>query len=148
MPELLPAEPPLSEKPERVLFEGNPALLPSAGAVLLSIVTVGIAVIFYWFRHKSTHYRITTERIVVDSGLFSKRMDQIDLYRINDYVVERPFSQRLLGTGNIVVTAMDKSNPQLRLNGLGADVLALYEALRKATEEEKRRRGVRMIDYE
>ena len=147
MPELVPHEAPPDE-PERTLFAGNPALLPSVFSLLLTILTVGLAAIYYWLRQKHTHYKITTERVVVETGLFSKRMDQIDIYRINDYVVERPFSQRIMGTGNLVVTAMDKSNPQLRIAGLRTDVRALYEQLRHATENEKRRRGVRMIDYE
>ena len=80
--------------------------------------------------------------------MFGKRLDQIDLYRIADYVVERPFAQRLLGTGNLVLEALDKTTPELRLEGLKTDVVALYEKLRVATEAEKRRRGVRLVDYE
>ena len=38
--------------------------------------------------------------------------------------------------------------PALRIDGIKADVVALYERLRKATEEEKRRRGVRVLDAE
>jgi len=147
VPELLDNAP-LSDKPEETLFEGHPAMLPSVGALLLSILTVGLAVIYFAIRRKSTFYKITTERVVIESGLFSKRMEQIDIYRINDYVVERPFSQRLLGTGNLVLSALDRSTPQLRIEGLKTDMMKLYERVRTATEEEKRRRGVRMIDYE
>ena len=30
-------------------------------------------------------------------------MEQLDLYRVVDYVVERPFGQRVMGTGNIIL---------------------------------------------
>ena len=133
---------------EEVLFEGHPALLPSLGAWIVTILTVGLALLYFALRSKSQHYRLTSERIVIETGIFSKRMDQIDIYRINDYIVERPFGQRLIGTGNLVLTAMDRSTPEVRLLGLKTDVVALYERLRKATENEKRRRGVRMVDYE
>jgi len=133
---------------ERVLFEGHPAMIPSLGALLVCVLTLGLATIYFWIRRSAIHYKITTERLVVERGLFGKRMDQIDIYRINDYVVEVPFGQRILGTGNLVVTAMDQSNPQLTLANLKTDVRALYEQLRRATEQEKRRRGVRMVDYE
>jgi uncharacterized membrane protein YdbT with pleckstrin-like domain len=136
------------DAPEEVLFEGHPALVPSLGALLVAVLTLGIALVFFAIRQKSVHYRLTSERIVVEEGLFSKRMDQIDIYRINDYVVDRPFGQRLLGTGNLVLTAMDRTTPELRIHGLKTDVVALYERLRKATETEKRRRGVRLVDYE
>lgn len=137
-----------AEPAEEILFEGHPALVPSIGGWLVVVLTLGLALLYFWFRRISTHYRLTSERIVIECGLFSKRMDQIDIYRINDYVVERPFGQRLIGTGNLVLTAMDRSTPELRLVGLKTDVVALYERLRKATEAEKRRRGVRMVDYE
>jgi uncharacterized membrane protein YdbT with pleckstrin-like domain len=136
------------DKPEEVLFEGHPALLPSVGALLIALLTVGLALIYFAIRRKGTHYKITNERVVIESGILSKRMDQIDIYRINDYVVERPFGQRLLGTGNLVISAMDRTTPELRINGLATDLVALYEKLRKATEIQKQRRGVRVVDYE
>jgi hypothetical protein len=61
-------------------------------------------------------------------------------------VVERPLGQRLLGTGNILLMTQDRSSPALRIDGLKTDVIALYEQLRKATETEKHRRGVRVLD--
>lgn len=133
---------------EKVLFEGHPATLPSLGAWLLAIFTVGIAALWFWLRAKGVRYRITTQRVIVERGLLSKRMDQIDLYRINDYVVDRPFMQRVVGTGNLTLETMDKTSREVVLAALPTDVVALYESLRRATEEEKRRRGVRVVDYE
>ena len=139
---------PASSAGEQVLFEGHPALVASFGALLVAILTLGLALLVFLWRSKSQHYRITTQRIVVERGIFSKRLDQIDLYPINDYVVERPFLQRLLGTGNLLLEALDKTTPEVRLHGLKTDVVALYERLRVATEAEKRRRGVRLLDME
>jgi uncharacterized membrane protein YdbT with pleckstrin-like domain len=133
---------------EQLLFEGNPALCPSVFNWFIVLITAGLALVYYFFVSRGTHYRITTQRIVVETGMFSKRMDQIDIYRINDYVVERPFGQRLAGTGNIVLAAMDRSTPDVHLNGLPTDVMVLYEKLRAATEESKRARGVRTLDAE
>jgi uncharacterized membrane protein YdbT with pleckstrin-like domain len=141
-------EKPASTAGEEVLFDGNPALVASFGALLLAILTLGLALLVFLWRSKSQHYRITTQRVVVERGIFSKRLDQIDLYRINDYIVERPFLQRLLGTGNLVLEALDRTTPELKLFGLKTDVVALYEKLRVATEAEKRRRGVRLVDME
>jgi uncharacterized membrane protein YdbT with pleckstrin-like domain len=133
---------------EEVFFDGRPALLPSVGVLLLVILTLGLWLIPQWWKSLGTHYRVTSRRIVVETGVLSKRLEQIDLYRINDYTVERPFLQRLLGTGNIVLKSMDKSTPELSLSGLKADVVALYERLRAATEADKTRRGARVVDYE
>jgi len=133
---------------EELLFSGHPAVVAGLGSLLLAILTLGISLLVQWIQTRSTHYRITTQRIVIERGIFSKRMEQIDLYRILDYVVERPFGQRLLGTGNLLLEAMDKTTPTIRIDAVKTDVIALYERLRHATEQEKRRRGVRVVDAE
>jgi uncharacterized membrane protein YdbT with pleckstrin-like domain len=133
---------------EDVLFEGRPALVPSVGVLLLAIVTLGLWLLPRLWSRGSKLYRVTTRRIVVETGVLSKRLEQIDLYRIADYTVDRPFGQRMLGTGNLLLKTFDKSMPELDVHEIKTDVVALYEKLRVATEAEKTRRGVRMVDYE
>ena len=133
---------------EIVLFEGRRALVPSVSVLLLVIVTLGLWLIPRWWHRGSKLYRVTTRRIVVETGVLSKRLEQIDLYRIADYTVDRPFLQRVLGTGNLLLKTFDKSTPELQVREIKTDVVALYEKLRAATEAEKAKRGVRMIDYE
>jgi len=140
------AEP--STREEEVLFEGRPALIPSVGVLLLAIVTLGIWLLPRLWRSLGVRYRITTRRIVVETGVLSKRMEQIDLYRVNDYTVDRPFLQRLLGTGNLFLKTFDKTTPELRIAEIKTDVVGLYEKLRQATERDRAARGVRMVDYE
>jgi len=138
----------LANPQETVLYEGQPALVHSLGAMLLAIFTAGIAVLFFWLKRGGVSYRVTTQRIVIDKGILSKKMEQIDLYRIVDFTVERPFGQRILGTGNLRLTTFDKTTPVVELTGLKTDVVALYETLRVAVESSKQARGVRMVDYE
>ena len=133
---------------EELLYEGRPALIQGFGGLLLAILTLGISLLVAWLRTRSILYKITSQRVVIETGMFSKRMEQIDLYRVVDYVVERPLGQRMLGTGNIVLEAMDKTTPEIRIQGVKTDVVALYERLRYCTEQEKRKRGVRVLDIE
>lgn len=131
-----------------MLFDGRPAVVGSAGELLLSVLTLGLWLIPLYLRSLGTHYRVTNRRVVVETGVLSKRLEQVDLYRISDYAVDRPFLQRLLGTGNLLLTTLDKSSPQIALSGIKADVVALYERIRAATEAERHRRSVRVVDYE
>jgi uncharacterized membrane protein YdbT with pleckstrin-like domain len=133
---------------EELLYEGRPAMIQGVGGLLLAILTLGISLLVSWIGTRGTHYKITTQRVVIETGLFSKRMEQIDLYRVVDYVVERPIGQRIMGTGNIVLEAMDKTTPEIRIDGVKTDVVALYERLRFCTEQEKKKRGVRVLDVE
>jgi uncharacterized membrane protein YdbT with pleckstrin-like domain len=133
---------------EEVFFEGHPAALRSFGGAFVALITLGIAWLVWAIKARSTTYRITSQRIVVETGIFGKKLEQVDLYRIVDYVVERPFLQRIMGTGNIIIETLDKTQPEVRVEGIRTDVVALYERLRQATEAEKRRRGVALVDME
>jgi uncharacterized membrane protein YdbT with pleckstrin-like domain len=134
---------------EETLFDGYPALIGSVGALVVVIVTLGLALLPYWWRSRSRHYRVTTRRIVVEVGLLSKRLEQVDLYRVSDYTVERPFAQRILGTGNLILRTLDKTSPIVAINGIKTDVVALYERVRAATETEKTKRGaLRLMEVE
>lgn len=133
---------------ETVIYEAQPALIPTFLSFLLVVLTLGLALIYLALRRAGTKYKVTTQRVVVDSGIFSKKLDQLDLYRVTDFTVDRPFGQRIVGTGNIRLQTLDKTNPELVLFALRTDVVALYEKIRAAVEASKTARGVRVVDYE
>lgn len=133
---------------ERTFFEGSPAAMSGIGVLFLTLLFVGLPYLYFWIRARSTSYKLTSRRIVIESGIFSKRMEQVDIYRVQDYVVERPFGQRLLGTGNLIIKAADRTTQDVRIQAIRADVKELYEKLRAATEADKRARGVRVMDVE
>lgn len=134
--------------PEEILYVGRGALLPHLGAWVLALLTLGLALLYFALVRLGRSYRITTQRIVLETGIFNKRLEQLDLYRITDFIVERPFGQRLVKNGNLVIRSMDPTTPELKLRYLDTDVVALYEKLRRATEQEKQLRGVRVVDYD
>jgi len=133
---------------ERTLFAGHPAVVDSVGGLLLAILTLGLGWLYLYARAKGTHFKVTTRRVIVERGLLNKRLEQVDVYRIKDFVVDRPLGQRLLGTGNLQLLTMDATTARVELHGLRADVVALYEQLRAATEADRLRRGVRLVDNE
>jgi len=134
--------------PEETLFEGGPAPIASFGAALIVLLTLGLAAIYFWARSAGTSYKVTTRRVIVERGILSKRLEQVDAYRIKDYVVTRPLGQRLLGTGNLLLITMDPTTPAVELRDLKTDVVALYDKLRAAAESDRARRGVRIVDNE
>jgi uncharacterized membrane protein YdbT with pleckstrin-like domain len=145
---LVSASPAGPEDAEEVLFEGHPPLVPSLGQLIIAILTLGLWVIVLFWRSRSKSYRLTTRRVVVETGILNKRLEQVDLYRVSDYTVLRPLSQRIMGTGNLILKALDHTEPEVRIENIKTDVVALYERIRAATESEKRKRGVRVMDLE
>ena len=125
-----------------------------AGSILLSqplIAFVAVVPFLYalwrWFVLRSRHYELTTQRVRVRQGLFSKRTDELELYRVKDVTVFEPFWQRLFGLGNIVITAHDVSTPTPVLEALPS-ASKTREALRNAIEECRDRKRVRIAELE
>jgi uncharacterized membrane protein YdbT with pleckstrin-like domain len=96
---------------------------------------------------KNTKYELTTERLRMRHGVFSKHTDELELYRVRDYKLQQPFFLRIFSLGNIVLQTSDKSHPHVVLTAIpnGED---LREQLRTYVEECRTRKGVRELDVE
>ena len=77
---------------ETVLFDGHPALLGSATRLIIAIATLGLGAIYFWIQSNNVKYLITSQRVVVEAGIFSKNIAAVELYLINDIELEKPLS--------------------------------------------------------
>src|SRR5262245_36818215 len=66
--------------PERTLFEGSPAAIGTVLELALVVLTLGLAAIWLVIRARGTTYKVTTSRIVVETGIANKKIEQVDLY--------------------------------------------------------------------
>ncbi|MBE6731794.1 MAG: PH domain-containing protein [Ruminococcaceae bacterium] len=60
-----------------------------------------------------TVYKVTEEKLLIESGFFNKQEEEIRLYRIMDLTLKRPFGQRIFGLGTIHCCTADKSTPEI-----------------------------------
>lgn len=74
---------------------------------------------------------ITDERIVLESGFWTKVRDDVEVFRIRDVVSTRSVYQRLVGIGDIVVKSVEGRSPEEVhvLRGV-PDPVAVSEAIR------------------
>ena len=126
---------------ERTLFAGNPAPLHSIGRWALTVVTLGIAGLVYWLESRSTRYEITTQRVRIERGMLSKSMQDIELYRIDDIVIEQPVGMRVLGQGRLILRSTDRSLPEVRIAGVPG-FASLADRLREHALKDRERRGI------
>ncbi|PZU94716.1 MAG: hypothetical protein DCE90_14345 [Pseudanabaena sp.] len=131
---------------ERILFQGNPAVIGSVTRLLISIFTLGIGAVWYWLRSINTQYLITSQRIVVERGIFSREIETIEIYQVDDIQLEKPLNQRIMGTGNIRLLTRDITAPKLILNRLPIDVRELYEQMRPCIQQARAKFYVRDDD--
>ncbi len=116
------------------------------------LIGIGVAVPFVfalarWIALRSRHYELTTQRVRLRRGIFSKRTDELELYRVKDVTVVEPFWQRLFSLGNITITTNDASTPNLTMEALPG-AAQTREALRNAIEDCRDRKRVRIAELE
>jgi hypothetical protein len=61
---------------------------------------------------KSTFYRLTPDRLEYHRGMFGRKVDNIDLFRVVDYKMDRSVLDRILGIGTIRLFSSDKTDPE------------------------------------
>ena len=114
--------------------------------VVLACVVIGLILIsvpFLWA--KTVRYRIGNYRIDFERGIFSKTIDTLELWHIDDIKFHQSFIARLFGVGTIFVMSDDQSTPELPLRGL-PNPRSLFETLRQRVIAVKRQRGVIKMD--
>ena len=128
---------------ETDIFVGRPAAIYTVGQLFLTIITLGIAGVIYWIRSLSTKYIITTQRLKLEKGVFSKTKNSVEVFRIDDFDLVQPFSMRLLGYSALHVKSSDRNVADIYLYGI-KDMEGLYEQIRKCSLKERERRGIKV----
>jgi membrane protein YdbS with pleckstrin-like domain len=67
---------------------------------------------------RSHHYRVSNQRILLESGVLSKRIDEVDMRTVEDIEFQQGPLERMLGIGDIAVIAADKRMARFRLLGV------------------------------
>jgi uncharacterized membrane protein YdbT with pleckstrin-like domain len=115
-------------------------------ALTLVAVLLPVGAAFWrWLTIRSTVYTLTDQRLKTRRGVFSRVIDDIELYRVKDSHFTQSFGQRLLGIGDITLRTTDASTPLILLPGL-AEPEPRWEQIRALVEARRDAKGVREID--
>lgn len=96
---------------------------------------------------RSRVFELTSERLRVTSGVVNQRIDEIELYRVKDSQMVRPWWMRLTGLASIVLATSDRTLPHLVIPAVRGGV-ELRELLRKHVELQRDRKRVRETDFD
>jgi len=126
---------------EKDLFIGHPAVVSSVGEIFLGILTLGIGFIVFWLRSLSTKYFITSQRIRVERGIFSKSKDNLELFRIDHIDLFKPLGMRLLGHCRLELSSSDPGFPKAVIAGI-PKLEELADTIRECSLRERTRRKI------
>ena len=138
--------------PEETIWRGPSSQLKNLGIFILCalfcwlIVPIFIAFARY-LQTKCKIYDLTTERLKITQGVFSKATSTIELYRVKDIEVHQPFWHRMLGVENLRISTSDLSSPLLLLDAIPV-AAGLPDKLRNQVEVIRVQKRVREIDLE
>jgi uncharacterized membrane protein YdbT with pleckstrin-like domain len=135
---------------EETVWRGTSSQLKNLGIFILCglfcwlIVPIFIALARY-LQTKNKIYELTTERLKITEGVFSKVTQTLELYRVKDIEVRQPFIYRMFHLENIHVQTSDLSSPLLLIDAIPA-VVTLGDKMRNQVEAVRQLKGVREID--
>jgi len=74
-----------------------------------------------WYRLlyiRSFGYLITAEYIRVTRGIFFKRVDQVEMFRVKDFIITQSFTLQLFNLMYLTLKSTDPENPVIQLQGI------------------------------
>lgn len=129
-----------------LLFEGVPNwrawFWSYLFACVLSVAVVGL----FWLlglelRRRGTRYKITNRTIDHEFGVFSKRIETIQMWRVKDIDFYQNVIDRMVGVATITISTSDPNAPNILLRGLPVS-RELFEKIKDAAEVARRQRVV------
>ena len=126
---------------EQSLFTGHPAVIYSAWQWIAVVLTLGIALVFFWLKSLATTYEITSQRVRIERGILSKVKDSIELFRIDHFDLHKPLGMRLVGYCLLHLRSSDASFETVILYGI-PNLEQLADTLRECSLRERTRRRV------
>lgn len=121
-----------------VIWEGSPTWRSRFGftvvAVLLSPLLVGLVMLgWQWATLASIRYRLTNKRVEWETGLVSRKIDGIDVWRIRHVEYFQTLGDRLGGVSRLHLFVQDSTEPEVVILGLPAG-REIYDAVAAAAQ--------------
>jgi uncharacterized membrane protein YdbT with pleckstrin-like domain len=137
---------------EETIWRGTSSQWKNFGVFILCglfcwlLVPIFIALARY-LQTKCKVFELTTERLKITEGVFSKVTDTLELYRVKDIETRQSFLYRMFGVENVQMNTSDTSSPFIFLEAIPGDV-KLADKIRNQVEIIRQQKGVREIDVE
>jgi membrane protein YdbS with pleckstrin-like domain len=113
------------------------ALIAGGALALLGIVWWA----YLTLQRRSLHYRITTRTIDVESGILSRKIETLQLWKVRDLEFVQSFWDRMLSIAHINIVTHDVTTPKLVMWGL-PDSRAIFDKLKDSIDLARQSRNV------
>lgn len=102
------------------------------------LIFIGVpGLLWTYLVHTTTRFKISTRRVELERGVFSKELSSLELWRVLDVGYKQSFIDRIMGNAKISLIGTDQTDPELVLHGM-PNPRKLFETLRDAVQEARR----------
>jgi uncharacterized membrane protein YdbT with pleckstrin-like domain len=126
---------------------GSTTTRNSSPYLLLGLAVPIFMALARYLQTKNNVYELTSERVKVSEGVFSRVIDTLELYRVKDLETQQPFLYRLVGIENVQLNTSDASSPSVVIHAVPSSA-GLGDKVRNHVEMIRAQKGVREIDVE
>ncbi len=97
------------------------------------VLALGALFLLFWklLALKCIRYEVTPERIEWSRGIFDRKVDNIDMFRIVDLKLRRSTVESLTGIGTVILLSSDESDPHFEFKSVRR-CRRLYDTLKEA----------------
>ena len=67
---------------------------------------------------RNTRYRLTNQRLMVEQGILSRTLEEVDLRTVDDSGFSQSPLERLQGIGTVWIIASDRATPRVVMRGI------------------------------
>lgn len=116
---------------------------------VMDIAGLALGLIFFlvvFVKRYSLMYRLSTQRLFVYRGLVSRKVEELELFRVRDIDVIQNFWERILGYGRMMVYSTDATTPKFEVVGM-ADPLKIKDMIRTNFRNARIRERVRPTEF-
>jgi uncharacterized membrane protein YdbT with pleckstrin-like domain len=112
------------------------------------LIWLSLAIMLFAFYRfifiRNTIYLITPEIIRIRRGIFFKRTDTVELYRVKDYILTQPFILQLFKLMDLTLKTTDPENPVIWLRGI--PLSDLVDTIRSHVQEARQHNRIYEIN--
>jgi len=122
---------------EQALAFGQYRFIAGVGLAVLVVLVLLVKIV----RLKMIYYEVTADRIEWGRGIFDRRVDNLDMFRVIDLKLRRSLLDCLLGIGTIELITTDKTDPEFVFKKIH-NCRRLYDIIKKVSLEADKRSSV------
>jgi membrane protein YdbS with pleckstrin-like domain len=114
----------------QILVIGRYRVLAGLGLATIVVLILVVKMI----KLKMIYYEVTADRIEWERGIFDRKVDNLDMFRVIDLNMRRTVFDVIFGIGTVGLITTDKTDPEFVFEKV-RDCRLLYDVIKKASLE-------------